>query len=328
MNRTARFALLAASIAYLLGPAGLLASDTGVPNPLTLEQALAYANEHPRSHLQFEPLEPFPRRQPLYLDCHRLAFRSTSGIDNARNEPLNTLLAPVAAQELEILARFLDVLLADLSFSRYDEAMAVAYVQYDRANARRELGQYSDLRVAELETAYQDVRQRRAASEAAQRLTRALLAQAMDRPGELPRDLTPPQLPPLPKEPPDVDATVKVASERNAWLGTLKAAASEPQARLIEMEVQQQVLELVLRLQALTAVAQYARSESAMRDLKLDESRALYEQEYTADLGFSMSQQTKARLEEKQVAYCQALAWAELNALQGKPVCPKTKAKE
>ncbi|MGA7981928.1 MAG: hypothetical protein WCA32_17110, partial [Chromatiaceae bacterium] len=160
------------------------------------------------------------------------------------------------------------------------------------------------------------------------RLTRALLAQAMDRPGELPRDLTAPQLPPLPKEPPDVDATVKVASERNAWLGTLKAAASEPQARLIEMEVQQQVLELVLRLQALTAVAQYARSESAMRDLKLDESRALYEQEYTADLGFSMSQQTKARLEEKQVAYCQALAWAELNALQGKPVCPKTKAKE
>jgi hypothetical protein len=124
------------------------------------------------------------------------------------------LVAPVAAQELEILERFFDVLLADLSFSRYDEA----------------------------------------------------------------------------------------------------------KAELIQMELRQQALELLLRLRALEAVAQYARVDSNLRDLKLDEGRTLYEQEYTADLGFSMSRQTEARLRERQIAYCQGLTWAELNALQGKAV--------
>ena len=57
----------------------------------------------------------------------------------------------------------------------------------------------------------------------------------------------------------------------------------------------------------------------------LEQSRVLYEKELRADLGFSMSEQTRARLREQQVAYCRILAWAELNALQGKPVWPPAK---
>ena len=217
---------------------------------------------------------------------------------------------------------FFDVLLADLSYARYNEAMAVAYIQFDRAGARRDLGQYSELQVLELEAVYQDIRQRQASSVLLQRLTRSLLAQAVNHPLSLPRDLTPPQLPELPDELPDLDRIVQAAQEGNRWLADLKAGTEDPERRLLDLELRQQALELVLRLEGLKAARQYAVTESLRRDLKLDESRTLYEQEVKSDLGYSMSQQTLARLREQQVAYCQALAWAELNALQGEPVWP------
>jgi hypothetical protein len=220
---------------------------------------------------------------------------------------------------MEVMERFLDVLLADLSYSRYNEALAVAYVQLDRANVRRELGQYSELTVAELETAYQDVLRKRTASEATQRLTRELLAQAMGRPGQLPRELTLADMPEPPAELPELDAVLPAVLAR-AQAPTGDASTDAAARRLWEAELRQQTLELLLRLRTLAAVARYAQVESVMRDLKLDESRTLYEQEVKADLGFSMSQQTKSRLQEQQTAYCRALAWAELQALQGKPV--------
>jgi hypothetical protein len=41
-----------------------------------------------------------------------------------------------------------------------------------------------------------------------------------------------------------------------------------------------------------------------------------------------MSRQTQARLRERQIAYCQAVTWAELNALQNKPVWPAAEGGE
>jgi hypothetical protein len=301
-----------------LGPV----ASAGLPDPLGLEQALGSAPTHPRVQLGAEVLPRFPRRQPLFLDCHGLAFSSARGLDPEQAQAGGPLLSPLAAQQLEILERFFDVILADLSFSRYSEAMAVAYIQFDRANVRRELGQYSPLQVAELETTYQELRQRRAASEAAQRLTRALLAQALGQPGDLPRELHPPTLAPPPRDLPELEGVVAAAVAGNRWLASLQQGRGEADRRLIDGELRLQAVELILRLQALGAVETYARSEGLWRDLNLEESRVLYEREFRADLGFSMSQQTKARMQEQQVAYCQALAWAELNALQGKPLSP------
>ncbi len=293
-----------------------------IPEPLDLGQALGFAEAHPRTRLG--AAGPLPRRLPLYLACHDLAFGAAATGDNTRNRPVDALLDPVDAQRLEILARFLDVVLADLSFSRYNEAMAVAYIQVDRAGIRRDLGQVSELRVAELDVTYQDVRQRRAGSEAAQRLTRALLAQALDRPESLPRDLVTPKLPVLPATLPDLKAVVAAAQAGNR--APAKAQSADPDsARVLELELRQQALELLLRLQALAVSSESSRAETALRDLKLDESRVLYEQEAAADLGYSMSQQTKAHLDEQRVAYCRALAWAELQALQGKTLWPDTK---
>lgn len=291
-------------------------ADTSVPAPLTLQQALGFASEHPRTRID-EAARSFPRRQPLFLGCHELAFTGTRGYDERRDVAWSTLLTAENQQRLEIMQRFYDVLLADLSYSRDSEAMAVAYIQFDRAAAREALGQFSPLAVAELEAAYQLIRRQRAASEAAQLITRSLLAQALGRPEELPRDLVTPDLDTSQTPPPELDAVVTEALEQNARIKQLLADRPDAERALIAMEVRQQALELLTRLNLLKVLAEQARSESNWRDLKLDESRTLYELEAKADLGFSMSQQTKARRDEEQVALCTILTQAELEALRG-----------
>jgi hypothetical protein len=317
--------LLALLLLFALLPAAAVAEDGGLPDPLSLEQALDLAGQAPRGRAASELSDMLPRRLPLYLDCHHLAF-SQAASDDGRSQPLEGLIASRDAQGLEIMARFFDVLLADLGFARYNEAMAVAYIQYDRANVRRELGQFSELRVAELEAVYQDVRRKRASSQISQRLTRSLLAQAVGRPDQLPRDLSEPQLPQIPDPLPEPDEAVAAALADNGHLAELKRGADDGDLSLLDAELRQQALELLLRLDGLSAAAQHADVELTLSDLKLDESRTLYEQEVKADLGFSMSRQTRARLEQQRVAFCRALTWAELNALQGKPLWPQPEA--
>jgi hypothetical protein len=298
-------------------PAAADAVPAEVPAPLTLEQALAFAAAHPRVAAD-DKAPDLPRRQPLFLGCHSLAFTGARADDPQRDLAWSPLLAPEAAQRLAIRQRFYDVLLADLSFARDNEAMAVAYIQFDRASAREELGQFSPLKTAELAAEYQLIRRQRAASEAAQRVTRSLLAQALGRPDDLPRDLVTPDLAPPQGEPPALEAVVEAALTNNPRVAALMRDRPEAERALVAAEVRQQALELLTRLELLGVIAEQARSESNWRDLKLDESRTMYELEVRADLGFSMSQQTRARRDEEKVALCRALTRAELDALQGR----------
>ncbi|MGB5833074.1 MAG: hypothetical protein WBG92_13920 [Thiohalocapsa sp.] len=302
----------------LVAGSALVCADRGVPDPLSLEQALSFAAGHPRTKVGANT-QGLPRRQPLYLGCHALAFTGTRDKDETRDVAWSPLLAPEAAQRLTIMQRFYDVLLADLSYGRDNEAMAVAYVQFDRAQVRAALGQFSPLKVAQLAADYQLIRRQRAASEAGQRVTRALLAQALGRPEELPRELVKQEFGAKDTPPPELDAVIAAALEDNPRVQQLMADRGEAARALITMEVRQQAMELLTRLQLLDVIAEQAKTESDWRDLKLDESRTLYELEARADLGFSMSQQTKARRDEEQVALCQTLTRAELEALQGKP---------
>ncbi|MFW6258010.1 MAG: hypothetical protein ACOC26_00780 [Halochromatium sp.] len=312
-----------------------------VPDPLSLEQALSFAETHPRvtaaagdaaaktpatsppatSPPATSPLATplaLPRAQPLYLGCHSLAFDGARGNDSERDVAWSGLLGSADAQRLEIMQRFFDVLLADLSFARDNEAMAVAFIQFDRAEARQELGQFSPLRTAELRADYQLIRRQRAASEAAQRVTRALLASALGHPTSLPRQLVTPQLKPAQAdEQPELEAIVAAAFLNNPGIQAIVQDRSEAEQALVRMAVRERALELLARLELLDIIAEQTRSESDWRDLKLDESRTLYELEAQADLGYSMSQQTKARRDEQETAFCRALTRAELNALQG-----------
>lgn len=301
-----------------------------VPDPLSLEQALSFAKTHPRvtvsnqavpslgsgSGSAASPLA-LPRAQPLYLGCHSLAFSGARANDATRDVAWSALLSSVDAQRLEIMQRFYDVLLADLGFARDNEAMAVAFIQFDRAEAREELGQFSPLRTAELQAEYQLIRRQRAASEAAQRVTRALLATALGHPTSLPRQLLTPELEPASAELPALDAVVARALENNPGVKALLQDRSQAEQALVHMAVRERALELLTRLELLQVIAEQARSESDWRDLKLDESRTMYELEAQADLGFSMSQQTRARRGEQETAFCRVLTRAELNALQG-----------
>lgn len=320
-HRLALLLLLGAITTPFAPPVATAGADDGadvdLSKPLTLQQALSFASGHARTQSN-KAARLFPRRQPLFVGCHELAFTGTRGRDDRRDVAWSTLLTAEDQQRLEIMQRFYDVLLADLSFSRDSEAMAVAYIQFDRAAAREELGQFSPLAVAELEAGYQLIRRQRAASEAAQRVTRSLLAQALGRPDDLPRDLVTPDLDTQPAPLPELDAVVAEAMEKNSRIKQLIAERTDAERALVEMEVRQQALELLTRLNLLKVIAEQARSESNWRDLKLDESRTMYELEAKADLGFSMSQQTKARRDEEQVALCKTLTRAELEALQGR----------
>jgi outer membrane protein TolC len=133
---------------------------------------------------------------------------------------------------LEVMARFLEVQLADLNFQVQDEAMAIAYVRTDRARNRHELGQMGDVELLMLESTYQKVRIDRQRAQIEQRNSRARLAQVLNQPGELPATLVRPRFPgngrPLPA-PEEIEAA---ALARNPRLLALRAEVDAGQQRL------------------------------------------------------------------------------------------------
>jgi outer membrane protein TolC len=129
----------------------------------------------------------------------------------------------LAQRRLAILERYFDVVLADLEFARQDEAMAVVYVTLDRLRQRHELGQVSDVNLLATEAEYQQVRRARYAAEARQRLTRAALADVLNRPGRLPATVERPTLDAsLDRAIPEVEVLQRAAVERNPVLAALR----------------------------------------------------------------------------------------------------------
>ena len=136
-------------------------------------------------------------------------------------------------RRIEILQRYFDVVLADLTFARYNEEMAVVYVALDKLRDRHELGQVSDIVVLEKETEYQRVRRLRAASQNRQRLTRARLAFAMGLPGQLPAEVQrPARLPQLTRKLPEVAALQEQALAGNRSLLALRKELAAAHKRL------------------------------------------------------------------------------------------------
>ncbi|MHB1232859.1 MAG: TolC family protein [Burkholderiales bacterium] len=97
-------------------------------------------------------------------------------------------------RRLVIMARYFDVLLADLQYAVDNEYMAVAYVTFDNARDRFEQKLIAKVDLIELEARYQDALVKRNESQKQQRITRALLAEAMNQPGQLAENLEDPKL--------------------------------------------------------------------------------------------------------------------------------------
>ena len=110
----------------------------------------------------------------------------------------------------------------------------------------------------------------------------------------------------------DADANLR---EKRALL-----TKSENALRQKTLELIQKINELQYQLKASKVLVDY-------RDLKLDQSRALYEMEARATLGDAMIGVTDAQWRAARVKYQLALAWAQLKALSGSLVEKTAKEK-
>ncbi len=126
-------------------------------------------------------------------------------------------------RKLDVMARFLDVLLADLKFLADDEEMALRYVQYDKAVTRQELAMVSDVELLRLETRYREALDIRAETQAQQRYARRLLALALNRPDQLPQDLVRPEFSELARKSPEQDALMRHALAGNPVVTAMRA---------------------------------------------------------------------------------------------------------
>ena len=308
----------AAAIAPAL--AGPVAAEP-LPEPLDLSSALQAAPQD-------------LARQKLAADYQETAIRARAfecrAQDGAGRASANTLvecgywhlLTPEQQTRLDVIRRFLDVTEADLAAARDEEAMAVAYVELDRARNRQALGQRSDLDVAEADAHYQSIRRGRFASVAAQRLTRERLANALGRPGELASELVPPSIPQGFPDLEEFDVLLQRAERENRVLHQWRQLAMEdPQAQYIVrqllLDLREAILELLLDYSVHKTELDEADTNQFFSDLRLEENRTLYELEAKADLGEAMADQTAARLRTMQVKHRLLLLMATLDALAG-----------
>ena len=167
---------------------------------------------------------------------HRLGFfvnktlydfgRNSAQVDEASQQILSQSLQYLNAQQrqyLNIMKNYFEVVLADLQYYRYNEEMAVAYIQLDKMRTRAKLGQHTEIDVAEKEVEYQRVRRLRTHSQNQQRVTRSLLAQALNKPKNLPATVVKPELDVVSRKLPEIELLQKSVNENNPVLGALRA---------------------------------------------------------------------------------------------------------
>lgn len=97
-------------------------------------------------------------------------------------------------RRLALMARYFDVLLADMQDAADTEFLAVAYVNWDNSKDRQALGQLAAWELAELESRYMDIRAKRNDTRRKLREKRMLLGAAMNRGGIVLEDLVDPVL--------------------------------------------------------------------------------------------------------------------------------------
>lgn len=134
---------------------------------------------------------------------------------------------------INIMAAYFDAVLSDYAYARDNEDISIAYIRVRKMRERHELGQTSELEVLELESQYQSSRIRRYTSDGQRRTTRAKLANVLNRPTQLPSELTKPDLPgndrPIPD---DVDTWWDETEQRNPILVAMQAQVTSAQERL------------------------------------------------------------------------------------------------
>lgn len=161
--------------------------------------------------------------------------RSSGAVDAAEQEIVARQAALINVENLrriDVMARYFDVLLADMRYAADNEFMAVAYVSLDNARDRLEVGQISQPELMKREAEFQDLRERRNASLQRVRATRQGLAHAINRPGELPVELAEPALKDNDRPVAPYETLLATALENNPRMLALSAQLAAVDARI------------------------------------------------------------------------------------------------
>jgi outer membrane protein TolC len=141
-------------------------------------------------------------------------------------------------RRIDIMARYFDVLLADMQYAADNEFMAVAYVSWDNARDRFEVGQISQPELLKLDADYQDIRERRNASLQRVRSARQKLAHAMYRPGKLPTELAEPALKDNSRPVPEYESLLAWVMQKNPRVLALQAQVAAADARVASIRAE------------------------------------------------------------------------------------------
>ena len=177
----------------------------------------------------------------------------------ARDADLTTALDD---RRLEIMSRYFDVLIADMQYAADNELMSVYYVSFDQGKDKLEQGQISSLDLAGLESRYRDILEKRNASAQRQRITRALLANAMNRPGDLPGELEDPKLPGNQRTLPDYETLLPIMLSNNPRLRAQQEMLAASQKRVESLRAEKGPI-----LDAEVQAADYSRPSTTRNNL-------------------------------------------------------------
>ena len=172
------------------------------------------------------------------------------------------LLNVESLRRIDIMARYFDVLVADQQYVADNEFMTVAYLDWDKARERFELGIGSRPDLLRLEAFYQDWRERRSASLQSMRSTRQKLANAMYRPAQLPTELAEPELKDNARTVPDYASLLAWVMQKNPRVQSLQAQVAAADARLAAIHAERYPV-----LDAEVIGASYSRPSTTRDDL-------------------------------------------------------------
>ncbi len=128
------------------------------------------------------------------------------------------LLDARGQRRLTLMTRFFDLLLAEMRDVAETERMAVAWVEWDKAKDRHDVGELAQWRLAELEARFQEALAQRNEVRRSLREKRLALAQAMNRQGMLLDELVDPALRDNDRKLPDWEVLLAAVREHSPRL--------------------------------------------------------------------------------------------------------------
>jgi len=163
------------------------------------------------------------------------AGRRDTGLAATRDETVARdlqLLDSRSQRRLTLMARFFDVLLAEMQYAAETEFMATAYVSWDNAKDRQALGQMAQWELADLEARYLDSRSRR--NDVLRRLRdkRMQLAGALNRLQTVQEELVDPKLADNERPLPELASLLDTLQARNPRLLAQKQLLTAAQSRV------------------------------------------------------------------------------------------------